>query len=72
MTWQVAIYNEFRDTWLRWYDYCAIIICGFPVVLVRRYDWMEKQSSSLTVFVLGFKLRTRIWRWKKPDGTSSD
>ena len=52
-------YNEFRNH-VRWHDYIAIIVNEFPVVLVRRYDWMDTERYTLTVQVLGITLFQRI------------
>lgn len=59
---RIQNYNEFR-TWTRWHDYFAFLIHEFPILLIRRYDWMDKESSTLMVQVLGFKVFQRVWHW---------
>jgi hypothetical protein len=56
-------YNEFKSG-VRWHDYVSCIIHEFPLLLVRRYDWMEKESSTLIVELLGFQLYLRVWQWQ--------
>ena len=55
--------NEFK-TWMRWHDYFSIIIHEFPIILFRKYDWMDKESSTFMVQVLGFKIYQRVWEWQ--------
>lgn len=55
-------YNEFHD-WVRWHDYVAAIIHEFPILLIRRYDWMDTEKSTLIVQFFGFKVFQRVWAW---------
>jgi len=55
--------NEFK-TWMRWHDYVSIIIHEFPILLVRKYDWMKDESSTLIIQIFGFKVCNKIWDWK--------
>ena len=49
-------YNEFRDVWFSWQDKISITICDFPILLVRKYEWLEKEKSNWLVQVLGMDL----------------
>ncbi len=55
-------YNEFHD-WMRWHDYVSVIIHEFPLLLVRRYDWLGEDKSTLMVQLFGFKVFQRVWQW---------
>ena len=35
-------YNEFRNVWISWQDKISITILDFPILLVRKYEWLEK------------------------------
>lgn len=50
-------YNEF-NSWMRWHDYFSIMINEFPVILIRRYDWLEGTGESYTFLVqfMGFHI----------------
>lgn len=52
-------YNEFKGH-VRWHDYFAIMVNEFPVVLVRRYEWMDTERYTFTVQVFGTTLFKRI------------
>jgi len=47
------IYTEFKN-WIRIVDYVSIMIYDFPILLVRKYDWMDKKESTYLVCFLGF------------------
>lgn len=57
ISWQGYVYNEFRECWMRWHDYVSIMVHNFPIVLVRRYDWLEEETSTLSVILFGFRLK---------------
>jgi len=50
-------YNEFRNVWLRWHDYVSIMINEFPILQIRRYDWLEVETRSWLIRVLCFTYR---------------
>jgi hypothetical protein len=53
-------YNEFKNG-VRWHDYFAIMVNEFPVILVRKYDWLhDGDKYTFMVQVLGFKVYQRI------------
>ena len=39
-------YNEFRNTWFSWQDKISITIFDFPILLVRKYEWLEKERAN--------------------------
>ena len=49
-------YNEFRYWWIRWHDYISIMINEFPILLVRRYDWLDKNESTWLITFIGFSM----------------
>ena len=52
-------YNEFKH--VRWHDYFSIMVNEFPVILVRKYDWLhENDQYTFMVQILGFKIYQRI------------
>jgi hypothetical protein len=55
-------YNEFKSP-VRWHDYVSVIIHEFPILLIRRYDWMDDEKSTLLIQVLGVRVHRRIWTW---------
>jgi hypothetical protein len=59
-------YNEFRDVWLSWQDKISIIICDFPILLIRKYEWLEKEKSNWLVQVMGIDLFRSITRKLRP------
>ena len=59
-------YNEFRDLWFSWQDKISIIICDFPILLVRKYEWLEKEKSNWLVQVLGIDLFRSTTRKLRP------
>ena len=59
-------YNEFRDTWLRWSDKLSIMIDDFPIILIRKYDWLEKEKSNWLIQVMGINLFPSITRKLRP------
>jgi hypothetical protein len=59
-------YNEFRDVWFSWQDKISIIICDFPLLLVRKYEWLEKEKSNWLVQVLGIELFRSTARKLRP------
>jgi hypothetical protein len=56
-------YNEFKSK-MRWHDYFAFVLHEFPVLLIRRYDWMDEERSTLKIQLLGWKVYQRIWKWE--------
>ena len=59
-------YNEFRNIWFGWEDKISIIIMDFPILLVRKYDWLEKERSNWLVQVMGVDLLPSITRKLRP------
>jgi len=39
------------------------MVWEFPIILIRRYDWMPEESSTLLIQFLGFKVWQKIWDW---------
>lgn len=52
-------YNEFRRA-VRWHDYVSIMFNEFPVILVRRYDWMDTEQYTFTVQLFGVRVYQRV------------
>ena len=59
-------YNEFRNVWFGWQDQISIMILDFPILLVRKYEWLEKERSNWLVQVMGFDLLPSITRKLRP------
>ena len=59
-------YNEFRNVWFGWQDKISITILDFPILLVRKYEWLEKERSNWLVQVLGVDLLPSITRKLRP------
>ncbi|NWG03587.1 MAG: hypothetical protein HXY44_12100 [Syntrophaceae bacterium] len=59
-------YNEFRDVWFGWQDKISITILDFPILLVRKYEWIEKERSNWLVQVMGVDLLPSITRKLRP------
>ncbi len=55
-------YNEFRSVWFSWQDKISITILDFPIVLVRKYEWLEKETSNWLVQIMGVDLLPAITR----------
>ena len=59
-------YNEFRNVWFSWEDKISITILDFPILLVRKYEWLEKERSNWLVQVIGVDLLPSITRKLRP------
>ena len=59
-------YNEFRNVWFSWEDKISITILDFPILLVRKYEWLEKERSNWLVQVMGVDLLPSITRKLRP------
>ena len=59
-------YNEFRNTWFSWQDKISITVFDFPILLVRKYEWLEKERSNWLVQVMGVDLLPTITRKLRP------
>lgn len=59
-------YNEFRDAWFSWQDKISITIFDFPMLLVRKYEWLEKERSNWLVQIMGVDLLPSITRKMRP------
>ncbi|OGP91657.1 MAG: hypothetical protein A2156_15425 [Deltaproteobacteria bacterium RBG_16_48_10] len=59
-------YNEFRNVWFGWQDKISITILDFPILLVRKYEWLEKERSNWLVQVMGVNLLPSITRRVRP------
>ena len=59
-------YNEFRNVWFGWQDKISITILDFPILLVRKYEWLEKERSNWLVQVMGIDLLPSITRKLRP------
>jgi len=59
-------YNEFRNVWLGWQDKISITILDFPILLVRKYEWLEKERSNWLVQIMSVDLFTSITRKLRP------
>ncbi len=59
-------FNEFRNTWFSWQDKISITILDFPILLVRKYEWLEKERSNWLVQVMGVDLLPSITRKLRP------
>lgn len=62
MAFKLQNYNEFR-TWVRWHDYVAIVVNEFPVLLIRRYDWLDDTQSTTIAQIFGFTVYQKIKTW---------
>jgi hypothetical protein len=58
--------NEFRSVWFGWQDKISITILDFPILLVRKYEWLEKERSNWLVQVMGVDLLPTITRRLRP------
>jgi len=59
-------YNEFRNVWFSWEDKISVMILDFPILLVRKYEWLEKERSNWLVQVMGIDLLPSITRKLRP------
>jgi hypothetical protein len=59
-------YNEFREVWFSWGDKISITIFDFPILLVRKYEWLERERSNWLVQVMGVDLLPSITRKMRP------
>ncbi len=59
-------YNEFRNVWFGWQDKISIMILDFPILLVRKYEWLEKERSNWLVQIMGVDLLPSITRKLRP------
>jgi len=59
-------YNEFRNVWISWQDKICITIFDFPILLVRKYEWLEKERSNWLVQIMGVHLLPSITRKLRP------
>jgi len=59
-------YNEFRNVWFSWEDKISITILDFPILLVRKYEWLEKERANWLVQVMGVDLLPSITRKLRP------
>ncbi len=59
-------HNEFRNIWFSWEDKVSIMIMDFPILLVRKYEWLEKERSNWLVQVMGVDLLPSITRKPRP------
>ena len=50
--------NEYNRTWIRWRDYCSLVVFNFPIFMIRVYEWPEdsKKKSTLSLAFLGFTI----------------
>ena len=58
--------NEFKNVWFSWEDKISITIFDFPILLVRKYEWLEKERSNWLVQVMGVDLLPSITRKLRP------
>lgn len=56
--------NQFKDCWTRWRDYFSIIINEFPILLIRKYDFLDVDVSVLIIQIFGFEVYTKRWLTK--------
>ena len=59
-------YNEFKNVWFSWQDKISIMIFDFPILLVRKYQWLEKEKSNWLIQVLGIDLFPSTARRLRP------
>jgi hypothetical protein len=59
-------YNEFRDVWFSWEDKISITIFDFPILLIRKYEWLEKERSNWLVQIMDVDLFPSITRKLRP------
>ena len=52
-------YNEFKGS-VRWHDYISIMFNEFPVILVRRYDWLDTERYTFMVQLFGLRVYQKI------------
>jgi len=45
---------------MRWHDYLAIMVNEFPIILIRKYDWLDTEEYTFSVNILGFKVYQKI------------
>ena len=54
------------NVWLSWEDKISITILDFPLLLVCKYEWLEKERSNWLVQAIGVKLLPFITRKLRP------
>ena len=59
-------HNEFRNVWFSWEDKISIMIMDFPILLIRKYEWLENERSNWLVQVMGVDLLPSITRKLRP------
>jgi hypothetical protein len=59
-------YNEFRNVWFSWQDKISITIFDLPILVVRKYEWLEKERSNWLVQAMGVDLFPSITRKLRP------
>jgi hypothetical protein len=58
--------NEFRNIWFSWEDKISIMVFDFPILLIRKYEWLEKERSNWLLQVMGVGLLPSITRKMRP------
>lgn len=48
-------YNEFT-TWIRWKDYFSFYILDFPIISIRKYDFLDIESSTFLIGLFGLSI----------------
>jgi len=48
--------NEFDRTYLRWSDIISLFVLNFPLLLIRWYQWPDKQKTTWLIAILGVNL----------------
>ncbi len=59
-------YNEFKNVWFSWEDKISITIFDFPILLIRKYEWLEEERSNWLAQVMGVDLFPSIMRKMRP------
>lgn len=62
MKFKLQNYNEFREN-MAWHDYVSVIINEFPIVLVRRYEWLLRDKYSIYIQFFGFCIFRRTYSY---------
>ena len=66
MKFQLQNYNEFREN-MAWHDYVSVIINEFPIVLVRRYEWLLRDKYSIHIQFFGFGIFHKTYSYAEEE-----
>lgn len=59
------IVSEFRETWIRISDKLSVMIFDFPILLYRKFDFLDNEMSTIIFIVFGFTIHKSTYKWNK-------